>query len=114
MTAVAQAATRTKPAYRPSQDFVAEVLAGDLLAIARMITRAETGIAEAGPALAEIYRHAGKAHVIGITGVPVPENPPSCQHSSRHLQPTVTRSAWLRSTPAVPIRAAQSSVTGFA
>ncbi|MEL4374676.1 methylmalonyl Co-A mutase-associated GTPase MeaB [Brucella cytisi] len=70
MTAVAQAATRTKPAYRPSQDFVAEVLAGDLLAIARMITRAETGIAEAGPALAEIYRHAGKAHVIGITGVP--------------------------------------------
>ncbi|NKC05221.1 methylmalonyl Co-A mutase-associated GTPase MeaB [Ochrobactrum haematophilum] len=70
MTAVAQATTRTKPTYRPSQDFVVDVLAGDILAIARMISRAETGIAEASAALADIYRHAGKAHIIGITGVP--------------------------------------------
>lgn len=70
MTAVAQVTTRTKPTYRPSQDFVADVLAGDILAIARMISRAETGIAEASSALADIYRHAGKAHIIGITGVP--------------------------------------------
>jgi LAO/AO transport system kinase len=46
------------------------VLAGSATAIARMISRAEAGCAEAFDALAEIYRHAGKAHIVGITGVP--------------------------------------------
>jgi LAO/AO transport system kinase len=40
------------------------------LAIARMISRAEGNYAEAAAALAEIYKHTGKAHIIGITGVP--------------------------------------------
>jgi LAO/AO transport system kinase len=35
-----------------------------------MISRAESGVAEAREALAQIYRRAGKAHVIGVTGVP--------------------------------------------
>ncbi len=56
--------------YRPSLDFVPEVLAGGVPAIARMISRAEAGYEEAAPALAEIYRHGGRAHVVGITGVP--------------------------------------------
>ena len=46
------------------------VLAGSRLAIARMISRAEGGYAEASEALAELYKHTGKAHIIGITGVP--------------------------------------------
>lgn len=57
-------------AYTPSLELVPQVLAGSSLAIARMISRAEGNYAEAADALAEIYKHTGKAHVIGITGVP--------------------------------------------
>src|SRR5262249_16210876 len=39
-------------------------------AIARLISRAEIGGAEVRPALARIYRLAGRAHVVGLTGVP--------------------------------------------
>ena len=53
-----------------SRDLVAEVLAGRPRAIARLISRAESGLSECRPALAEIYRHSGRAHVVGITGVP--------------------------------------------
>jgi LAO/AO transport system kinase len=61
----------TKPAgYRPSLELVPEVLAGSRGAVARMISRAEGGYAEASEALAAIYRNAGQAHIIGITGVP--------------------------------------------
>jgi LAO/AO transport system kinase len=54
----------------PSKHLVDEVLAGQTRAIARLITRAEAGDEECRPALAEIYRHAGSAHLVGITGVP--------------------------------------------
>jgi LAO/AO transport system kinase len=56
--------------YRPSLELVPLVLAGSRLAIARMISRAEGGYAEAADALAELYKHTGKAQIIGITGVP--------------------------------------------
>lgn len=57
-------------AYVPSLDLVPKVAAGEVGAIARLISRAEAGVPEARPALAEIYRRAGSAHIIGITGVP--------------------------------------------
>jgi LAO/AO transport system kinase len=56
--------------YRPSLDLVARVEAGEPAAVARMISRAESGTEEAREALAAIYRRAGQSHVIGITGVP--------------------------------------------
>jgi LAO/AO transport system kinase len=56
--------------YRPSLELVPEVLAGSRAAVARMISRAEGGYAEAAEALAAIYKSAGNAHIIGITGVP--------------------------------------------
>jgi LAO/AO transport system kinase len=56
--------------YTPSMELIGEVLAGSKTAIARMITRAEAGNPEAFEALARIYRHTGKAHILGITGVP--------------------------------------------
>jgi LAO/AO transport system kinase len=46
------------------------VAAGEVAAIARMISRAEAGLQEAREALAAIYRRAGRSHVVGITGVP--------------------------------------------
>ena len=56
--------------FVPSRELVAGVLAGDLRAIARLLTRAERGGDECRSALDEIFRHAGRAHVVGITGVP--------------------------------------------
>lgn len=43
---------------------------GDQAALSRLISRAESGVEEARGALAEIYKSAGQAHVVGITGVP--------------------------------------------
>ncbi|RYB04397.1 methylmalonyl Co-A mutase-associated GTPase MeaB [Lichenibacterium ramalinae] len=56
--------------YVPSMELVERVVAGHTAAVARLISRAEAGVDEAKPALAEIYRRAGRANVIGITGVP--------------------------------------------
>ena len=53
-----------------SLDLVESVCAGNPRAIARMLSRAESGAAEAREALDLIYRRAGQAHVVGITGVP--------------------------------------------
>jgi LAO/AO transport system kinase len=70
MTRVALFNRAKRPAYVASLELVPQVLAGSRLAIARMISRAEGNYTEAAEALAEIYKHTGKAHVIGITGVP--------------------------------------------
>ncbi len=51
-------------------DMVEDVLAGRIRGIARMMSRAEAGGGDCRAALAEIYRHTGRAHVVGLTGVP--------------------------------------------
>jgi LAO/AO transport system kinase len=56
--------------YVPSPAFVVRIERGEISAIARMISRAEAGFPEARGALAAIYQRAGRAHVIGVTGVP--------------------------------------------
>ncbi|MBS0321556.1 MAG: methylmalonyl Co-A mutase-associated GTPase MeaB [Proteobacteria bacterium] len=56
--------------YVASLDLVAAARAGHTRAIARLLTRAESGVAEARPALDAMFAHAGRAHVVGITGVP--------------------------------------------
>jgi LAO/AO transport system kinase len=43
---------------------------GHLRAIARLITRVESGDPEVRQAMAELYKSTGRAHVVGITGVP--------------------------------------------
>ena len=43
---------------------------GDLRAAGRLMSRAEAGSEEARAALGEVYKAAGKAHIIGLTGVP--------------------------------------------
>src|SRR6476646_4162479 len=57
-------------AYIPSRDLAPRVLAGETRAIARLLTRAESGVAEARETLDAMFAHAGRAHVVGITGVP--------------------------------------------
>ncbi len=56
--------------YVASSALLEQLRAGSTWALGRLISRAEAGVAEARPALAEVYRHAGSAHVIGLTGVP--------------------------------------------
>ena len=56
--------------YTPSLELLPLLADGSVRALARLISRAEAGSAEARPALAEVYRRAGAAHVIGLTGVP--------------------------------------------
>ena len=46
------------------------VYAGEIRAIARMMSLAEGARVPVHDAMAEIYRRAGRAHVVGITGVP--------------------------------------------
>jgi LAO/AO transport system kinase len=55
--------------YVPSEALVERVEGGETAAIARLISRAESGTREAREALARIHRRAGRAHVIGVTGV---------------------------------------------
>lgn len=56
--------------FVPSSELAKRAACGEIHAISRLITRAEIGMDETRSVLAEIYRKAGKAHVIGITGVP--------------------------------------------
>ena len=57
-------------AVAPSLSLIPRIEAGETAAIGRLISRAESGSPEAREALAQIYRSAGRAHVIGVTGVP--------------------------------------------
>ena len=54
----------------PSLELVERVCAGEARAISRMLSRAEAGDPEGDAALELLYRRAGRAHVVGITGVP--------------------------------------------
>jgi LAO/AO transport system kinase len=46
------------------------ILEGSRLALARLLTQVENDSAEGQAALAELFPHTGKAHLIGITGAP--------------------------------------------
>jgi LAO/AO transport system kinase len=48
----------------------ADVLAGDRLALARLITLIENESVEGLDALSSLYPHTGRAHVVGVTGAP--------------------------------------------
>ena len=46
------------------------VLEGNRLALARLLTQVENDSADGRAALAQLFTHAGKAHLIGVTGAP--------------------------------------------
>jgi len=51
-------------------DLLQKILQGDLRATARLMTMIENGAPESIPILKSLYRHTGKAYVIGVTGPP--------------------------------------------
>jgi LAO/AO transport system kinase len=52
------------------RDFVAEILGGSPMAVARLITWLEDEDERAFQCMVQLYRHTGKAYIIGITGSP--------------------------------------------
>jgi LAO/AO transport system kinase len=46
------------------------ILEGSRLALARLLTQVENDSAQGREALAELFPHTGKAHIIGVTGAP--------------------------------------------
>jgi GTPase len=52
------------------QDIVERLLNGDRRALARMVTLIENETPQARRFLAELHQHAGKAHIVGVTGAP--------------------------------------------
>lgn len=56
--------------YVSSPELLQRLREGNAWALGRLISRAEAGVVEVQPTLAEVYRAAGAAHLIGLTGVP--------------------------------------------
>lgn len=54
----------------PAPDLLAAAIDGDRRAVGRLLTRVEIGGPEADAVTDATYRHAGGAHIIGITGAP--------------------------------------------
>src|SRR5207302_5907869 len=52
------------------QDIVERLLSGDRRALAPMVTLIENEIPAARRYLAELHQHAGRAHIVGVTGAP--------------------------------------------
>jgi len=51
-------------------ELVEKALAGNRRALSRLITLVEAGDAQSRQALAAIYPHTGRAHIVGVTGAP--------------------------------------------
>ena len=51
-------------------EIVIQALSGERFAIARLVSVMESGGEQARQALAELYPHTGRAHIVGITGAP--------------------------------------------
>ncbi len=49
---------------------VKQVLSGDRLALARLLTQVENDTPEGRAALVELFPHTGRAHLVGVTGAP--------------------------------------------
>ena len=52
------------------QNIVERLLSGDRRALARMVTLIKNEVPAARRYLAELHQHAGRAHVVGVTGAP--------------------------------------------
>jgi len=53
-----------------NKTLIESVLEGNRLALARLLTQVENDSSEGRLALAELFRHTGRAHLIGVTGAP--------------------------------------------
>jgi len=68
------------------QNLVERLLSGDRRALARMVTLIENDSPPARRYLAELHRHAGNAHIIGVTGAPGAGKSTLATHVVRELR----------------------------
>lgn len=68
------------------QNIVERLLSGDRRALARMVTLIENNTPVARRFLAELHRHAGNAHIIGVTGAPGAGKSTLVAHTVRELR----------------------------
>ena len=68
------------------QNLVERLLSGDRRALARMVTLIENDSPQARRYLAELHRHAGNAHIIGVTGAPGAGKSTLATHVVRELR----------------------------
>jgi LAO/AO transport system kinase len=81
----------------------AAVLAGDRRAAGRLITRAEAGDAEIEADLRALYRHGGKARIIGVTGPPGAGKSTFVDRMIEHFRKQARRVAVLAVDPSSPL-----------
>jgi LAO/AO transport system kinase len=72
--------------FVPSHELLPRAEKGELAAVARLLTRAEAGEPEVRETLSRVYAKAGRAHVIGITGVPGSGKSTMCSVLARKLR----------------------------
>ncbi len=53
-----------------TQEIVARILAGEVRAAARLMRNLDDGVPAALEILKQLYRHGGRAHIVGLTGSP--------------------------------------------
>jgi LAO/AO transport system kinase len=88
--------------FTPSKDLIAPAEKGEVWAISRLISRAEAGQPEVREAIGDIYKRAGRAHVIGITGVPGSGKSTLVAQLVRHLRDDGLRVAVVAIDPSSP------------
>jgi len=68
------------------KDYAAEILAGSTTAVARLITWLEDEDERAYQHMVQLYRHTGKAYIIGITGSPGAGKSTLTDKLTRHIR----------------------------
>ncbi|HKF38136.1 MAG TPA: methylmalonyl Co-A mutase-associated GTPase MeaB [Ktedonobacteraceae bacterium] len=68
------------------QNLAERLLSGDRRALARMVTLIENESPQARRYLAELHQHAGRAHIIGVTGAPGAGKSTLVTHAVRELR----------------------------
>jgi LAO/AO transport system kinase len=80
----------------------ASILAGDRLALARLLTQVENDSAEGRSALDELFAHTGRAQIVGVTGAPGTGKSSLVNRLALHFRATGKRVAIAAVDPSSP------------